>query len=158
MPRMQPIKGMLYALCGVLLLYGTAQAHVGVIDANGCHTNPKTGDFHCHTGDSPTYSSDPICPAKQHFSYSKNECTCGSGMEKDKENKCVCKEGFIAATTFCVKLPAHAHKEKKVGWLCDEGYQQRGQSCVPNVTKSHGAARRIQGISRPSRRTGVSGW
>lgn len=27
-----------------------AAAHGGGVDANGCHTNRKTGDFHCHGG------------------------------------------------------------------------------------------------------------
>lgn len=26
----------------------TASAHSGGLDANGCHTNRKTGDYHCH--------------------------------------------------------------------------------------------------------------
>ena len=25
-------------------------AHGGGLDANGCHTNRKTGDYHCHNG------------------------------------------------------------------------------------------------------------
>lgn len=36
-----------------LLLAGqsfAASAHGGGVDANGCHTNRKTGDFHCHGG------------------------------------------------------------------------------------------------------------
>ena len=27
-----------------------AMAHGGGVDANGCHTNKKTGDYHCHGG------------------------------------------------------------------------------------------------------------
>jgi hypothetical protein len=27
-----------------------AHAHGGGLDANGCHTNRKTGDYHCHGG------------------------------------------------------------------------------------------------------------
>lgn len=27
---------------------GPANAHGGGTDANGCHTNRKTGDYHCH--------------------------------------------------------------------------------------------------------------
>ncbi|QEZ44148.1 YHYH domain-containing protein [Cupriavidus oxalaticus] len=27
-------------------------AHGGGLDANGCHTNRKTGDYHCHRGGS----------------------------------------------------------------------------------------------------------
>lgn len=29
-----------------------ALAHGGGLDANGCHTNRKTGDYHCHRGGS----------------------------------------------------------------------------------------------------------
>lgn len=40
----------------VLLALATAtlgaslKAHGGGLDANGCHTNHKTGDYHCHRG------------------------------------------------------------------------------------------------------------
>jgi hypothetical protein len=30
-----------------------ALAHGGGLDANGCHTNRKTGDYHCHRGSAP---------------------------------------------------------------------------------------------------------
>ncbi|AWH37238.1 YHYH domain-containing protein [Stenotrophomonas sp. ZAC14D1_NAIMI4_6] len=28
----------------------TSSAHSGGLDKNGCHTNRKTGDYHCHRG------------------------------------------------------------------------------------------------------------
>lgn len=31
-----------------LLLAASAAAHGGGLDADGCHTNRKTGDYHCH--------------------------------------------------------------------------------------------------------------
>jgi hypothetical protein len=38
------------ALCvlALCLLAPAASAHGGGLDANGCHTNRKTGDYHCH--------------------------------------------------------------------------------------------------------------
>ncbi len=30
------------------LIAGLAFAHGGGLDANRCHTNHKTGDYHCH--------------------------------------------------------------------------------------------------------------
>lgn len=35
-------------LLSVVLLPSLALAHSGGTDANGCHTNRKTGDYHCH--------------------------------------------------------------------------------------------------------------
>ncbi|WP_439687993.1 YHYH domain-containing protein [Cupriavidus oxalaticus] len=29
---------------------GPAHAHGGGLDADGCHTNRKTGEYHCHRG------------------------------------------------------------------------------------------------------------
>ncbi|MER0344235.1 YHYH domain-containing protein [Vibrio vulnificus] len=29
-------------------MVSVAAAHSGGTDANGCHTNSKTGDYHCH--------------------------------------------------------------------------------------------------------------
>lgn len=32
---------------------GTTHAHGGGLDANGCHTNRKTGEYHCHRNNAP---------------------------------------------------------------------------------------------------------
>jgi hypothetical protein len=42
-----------------LLMAGTAdvRAHGGGLDAQGCHTNRKTGDYHCHRGASSSSSN-----------------------------------------------------------------------------------------------------
>ncbi len=33
----------------IILFPGVSLAHSGRTDANGCHTNHKTGDYHCHS-------------------------------------------------------------------------------------------------------------
>lgn len=38
----------------VLVVAVLVHAHGGGTDANGCHTNRKTGDYHCHTPKSPS--------------------------------------------------------------------------------------------------------
>jgi hypothetical protein len=51
--------------CTALTAIAPALAHPGRTDANGCHTNRRTGDYHCHGGgssggggsSSPSYSS-----------------------------------------------------------------------------------------------------
>ena len=40
----------LAALTVLVLKSNPAEAHGGGTDANGCHTNHKTGDYHCHGG------------------------------------------------------------------------------------------------------------
>jgi hypothetical protein len=35
-------------LLAVLMLPASVLAHGGGLDANGCHNNRKTGDYHCH--------------------------------------------------------------------------------------------------------------
>ena len=49
----------------LLALFGLApllvQAHGGGLDKNGCHTNRKTGEYHCHR--SPTPRTTPPPPA-----------------------------------------------------------------------------------------------
>lgn len=46
-------------LSGALLLAtaATAAAHPGGLNAEGCHNNRKTGDYHCHRGASVRTSS-----------------------------------------------------------------------------------------------------
>jgi hypothetical protein len=34
--------------CMLLLAWSVAQAHGGGLNAEGCHHNRKTGDYHCH--------------------------------------------------------------------------------------------------------------
>jgi len=41
---------MLIASAALALAPTAALAHGGGVDANGCHTNKKTGDYHCHGG------------------------------------------------------------------------------------------------------------
>lgn len=37
-----------YAMIGVGAGHVTLGEHPGGLDANGCHTNRRTGDYHCH--------------------------------------------------------------------------------------------------------------
>jgi hypothetical protein len=39
---------MALSLASPLAFAAPAQAHPGGLDANGCHTNHKTGEYHCH--------------------------------------------------------------------------------------------------------------
>ncbi len=43
-----------FAIAGLLALMSAAPAaaHPGGLNAEGCHTNRKTGDYHCHRGSS----------------------------------------------------------------------------------------------------------
>jgi hypothetical protein len=44
------VRLFLAALAAVIVMPIAAFAHGGGTDANGCHTNRKTGDYHCHGG------------------------------------------------------------------------------------------------------------
>lgn len=54
--------GVFLAVVGVLgVLGGSASAHSGGLNAQGCHINRKTGDYHCHRPQPPASpSSDSI--------------------------------------------------------------------------------------------------
>ena len=41
------------AVASALMLAAPALAHGGGLNAEGCHTNRKTGDYHCHRSSSP---------------------------------------------------------------------------------------------------------
>ncbi|MBP0639119.1 YHYH domain-containing protein [Cupriavidus sp. AcVe19-6a] len=45
-----PVGVALVALWVSIALSSPAHAHGGGLDANGCHTNRTTGDYHCHRG------------------------------------------------------------------------------------------------------------
>jgi hypothetical protein len=46
-------------LAGVLAASSPVAAHPGGLDASGCHTNRKTGDYHCHRAARAPVASDP---------------------------------------------------------------------------------------------------
>ena len=63
----------LFCALALLSACGLATAHSGGTDAQGCHTNRKTGDYHCHGGKktaavvptTPTApAAAPVAPAK----------------------------------------------------------------------------------------------
>lgn len=46
---MQTVKSVLLALV-LVAISGSAGAHGGGLNKDGCHNNRKTGDYHCHRG------------------------------------------------------------------------------------------------------------
>src|SRR5688572_16857538 len=53
------MRPLVFSLLALLTAQGwdTAHAHGGALDKSGCHTNRKTGDYHCHRG--PAASAPP---------------------------------------------------------------------------------------------------
>lgn len=43
----------------ILGVPSTARAHSGGLNADGCHNNRKTGDYHCHRGSAPARAARP---------------------------------------------------------------------------------------------------
>ena len=43
---------------------GQSLAHSGGLNAEGCHTNRKTGDYHCHGGSSEQSTVKPSAPSR----------------------------------------------------------------------------------------------
>ncbi|QSR16605.1 excalibur calcium-binding domain-containing protein [Novosphingobium sp. KA1] len=64
-----------------LLLIAPAAAHPGGLDAAGCHTNRKTGGYHCHGGRSAASSSPkgPSSPSSSPSSRARRMPLSGSG-------------------------------------------------------------------------------
>ncbi|MFG1496072.1 YHYH domain-containing protein [Saccharospirillum sp. HFRX-1] len=51
----------LMALCFALAITSFALGHSGGTNAQGCHTNHRTGDYHCHTPKTPPANSVLYC-------------------------------------------------------------------------------------------------
>lgn len=58
------------------LACSSVYAHGGGLDAQGCHTNRKTGDYHCHRPQSPPPGKSSAAPQQQQQSGSQ---TCYTG-------------------------------------------------------------------------------
>ena len=52
---------LLITLLVTTLVSSDAYAHSGGTNANGCHTNRKTGDYHCHTPKAPQAGRQIYC-------------------------------------------------------------------------------------------------
>lgn len=57
--RRPPATGMLLLALFVALFFapGFASAHPGGLNSDGCHTNRKTGEYHCHRAPAPALSA-----------------------------------------------------------------------------------------------------
>ena len=67
------------ALCLPLLFLPaeTSLSHSGGTNANGCHTNRKTGDYHCHNARHPAPGSQTYCHVlndERRCGYAKSSC------------------------------------------------------------------------------------
>ena len=58
-------SGWLWVVAAFVALAGEARAHGGGLDANGCHHNRKTGDYHCHRGGPRLMAPRPPAKARQ---------------------------------------------------------------------------------------------
>jgi hypothetical protein len=65
--RGRPLAWLLLpVLAGLLAIGPPAAAHPGGLDASGCHTNRKTGDYHCHRagrGPASSVASPDVAPS-----------------------------------------------------------------------------------------------
>lgn len=60
---MQPFKIIGFLIASFLAI--SAHSHGGGLNAEGCHTNHKTGDYHCHRSSSSSSVSDTKQSAQQ---------------------------------------------------------------------------------------------
>jgi hypothetical protein len=58
MNRVKPVSVTL-AIALIIIISSVAMGHSGGLDKNGCHTNRKTGDYHCHGAPAMTPSPGP---------------------------------------------------------------------------------------------------
>ena len=62
---------------GALLHSSSAPAHSGGTNADGCHTNRQTGDYHCHDSKPSNPSDDTYChivSGERRCGYSRSSC------------------------------------------------------------------------------------
>jgi hypothetical protein len=88
------------AFISVFLLIGAPDvlAHSGGLDANGCHTNRKTGEYHCH-GSKRAKKTD--CSVAGGFCQGCG-CKGGPGYRSNSTGRCV---GYTALVKECGPYP-----------------------------------------------------
>ena len=59
-------RGLGFATLGLLVLAsGAVAAHGGGLNAEGCHNNRKTGDYHCHRKTAASAAAASLAPAQR---------------------------------------------------------------------------------------------
>jgi len=67
----------LFILASATLSIADSFAHSGGTNANGCHTNHKTGNYHCHNRKTPAASLQTYCRVvngERNCGYSYSSC------------------------------------------------------------------------------------
>jgi len=76
------LKKIILAVTLVLILPLSTFAHSGKTDVNGCHTNKKNGDYHCHSSASETKRARTVARATANIQAKsdqlQNFSSCGS--------------------------------------------------------------------------------
>lgn len=72
------------ALAASLGLAAYAEAHPGGLNAQGCHNNRKTGDYHCHRKP----PSSAVAPEKRVQPKSRARAECGAKRRCDDMDSC----------------------------------------------------------------------
>jgi hypothetical protein len=121
-------------LVALILIPNISLAHPGNTAADGCHycrTNcdkwgEAWGERHCHGG----YTAPSTYSPPKTYTPPKPRCPANSTLIGDT---CVCKEGYGAFRSSCIKIPANAHAVTSTtdAWECDYGYIEKGTGCTP---------------------------
>jgi hypothetical protein len=70
------LRAILFGLL-MLALVRTATPHSGGTNGDGCHTDRRTGDYHCHTPKAPIYVAITYCHVlrgERRCGYSRSTC------------------------------------------------------------------------------------
>ena len=73
----RPLRLVALSLVLLLLTAETSMSHSGGTNANGCHTNRKTGDYHCHNAKRPSPGRQTYChviKGERRCGYAKSTC------------------------------------------------------------------------------------
>lgn len=77
------------AVVFIFLLTSVASAHSGRTNAEGCHNNKKTGDYHCHGGGSKSSGSKKSTSASKSSSSGRSVGSTSSGAAKSSSSTAV---------------------------------------------------------------------
>jgi hypothetical protein len=113
----------------IVLMPASALAHGGGLDANGCHTNRKTGDYHCHRAPAPPPSSGSVSTTPRASSSTRSTV---SPLYSAATTSGVGAQGFaterqlvLTAQLLLMALGLHAGQ---TGWYPDSCHHRGGQA------------------------------
>jgi hypothetical protein len=112
------VRFMLFVLLSGIAL--SSWPHGGGLNAQGCHTNRKTGDYHCHRAQAPATPAAPVAPTAPAVPTAAADGGAGGAMSCGAKRTCGEMSGCEEARFYLTQCGVSRLDGDKDGTPCEE--------------------------------------